>query len=329
MGIVVGLIPNAILGELFTFLSQYHDVFVTLTSVVVGIQFTVPVLVGVLIAMEFEMNPLQTVIVGTASFVGSGAASFLENQWVLTGIGDLINTMITASIAVLLILWIQDKFKSLTIILLPIIAGGAAGFIGILILPYVELVTTGTGHLVNSFTNFQSTVMYILIAVAFAIIIVSPISTIAISIAIGLTGLAAGAANIGIVAGTWMIVVGTLRVNDKGVPIAVFLGAVKMMMPNLLKHPIMMVPITLTSIVTAVVASLFKIVVTTEAAGFGIAGMVGPISAIKFMGDGIVMNLFVLIIVYFIVPLITALAVHYLCTKVLKLYDPSIFKFLS
>lgn len=329
MGIVVGLIPHAILGELFKFLSQYHEIFTTLTNVVVGIQFTVPVLVGVLIAMEFKLNPLQTVIVGTASFVGSGAASFLEDQWILTGIGDLMNTMITASIAVLLILLIQDKLKSLTIILLPIIAGGASGFIGILLLPYVELLTTGTGQLINSFTNFQSTVMYILIAVSFAIIIVSPISTIAILMAIGLTGLAAGAANIGIVAGMWMLVVGTLQVNNKGVPIAVFLGAMKMMMPNLLKHPIMMVPLTLTSIITAIVAGFFNIVVTTEAAGFGLAGMVGPISAIKFMGDDITLNLFVLVIVYFIVPLITAFAVHYLCTKVLKLYDPSIFKFLS
>ncbi|MBO1913867.1 PTS sugar transporter subunit IIC, partial [Microvirga sp. 3-52] len=102
MGIVVGLIPNAILGELFKYLSQYHEIFATLQSVVVGIQFTVPVIVGVLIAIQFKMNPLQTVIVGTAAFVGSGAASFQENMWVLTGIGDLINTMITASIAVLI-----------------------------------------------------------------------------------------------------------------------------------------------------------------------------------------------------------------------------------
>lgn len=329
MGIVVGLIPNAILGELFNFLSQYYDVFAQLHSVVVGIQFTVPVLIGVLIAMEFKMTPLQTVIVGTASFVGSGAASFLEDRWVLTGIGDLINTMITASIAVILILVIQDKLKSLTIILLPIIAGGTAGFIGILILPYVQLLTTGIGHLINSFTKFQPTVMYILIAVAFAIIVVSPISTVGLSMAIGFTGLAAGAANIGIIAGTWLLVVGTLRVNNSGVPIAVFLGAMKMMMPNLLKHPIMIVPLTLTSIVTAIVASIFKVEVTTEAAGFGLAGMVGPISALKFMDFGLTMNIAVVIIVYFIVPLVTAIIVHHLCAKVFKLYDPQIFKFLS
>lgn len=329
MGIVVGLIPNAILGELFKYLSQYHDIFGTLNSVVVGIQFTVPVLVGVLIAMEFKMNPLQTVIVGTASFVGSGAASFLENRWVLTGIGDLINTMITASIAVLLILLIQDKLKSLTIILLPIIAGGTAGFIGILLLPYVQLLTTGIGHLINSFTSFQPIVMYVLIAAAFSIIVVSPISTVAISMAIGFTGLAAGAANIGIIAGTWLLVVGTLRVNNSGVPIAVFLGAMKMMMPNLLKYPIMMVPLMITSIVTAVIASFFKIEVTTEAAGFGLAGMVGPISAMKFLEYSATMNIIIIISVYFIIPFATAFIVHHLCTKVFKLYDPKIFKFLS
>lgn len=298
MGIVVGLIPNAILGELFKYLSQYHDIFSTLNSVVVGIQFTVPVLVGVLIAMEFNMNPLQTVIVGTASFVGSGAASFLEDRWVLTGIGDLINTMITASIAVLLILVIQDKLKSLTIILLPILAGGTAGFIGILLLPYVQLLTTGLGHLINSFTNFQPIVMYVLIAAAFAIIVVSPISTVGLSMAIGFTGLAAGAANIGIIAGTWLLIVGAFRVNNSGVPIAVFLGAMKMLMPNLLKHPIMMVPLVLTSVVTSVIASFFKIEVTTEAAGFGLAGMVGPLSAMKFMDYGMTMNLVFIFLIF-------------------------------
>ena len=329
MGIVVGLIPNAILGELFKFLSQYHEIFATLNSVVVGIQFTVPVIVGVLIAMEFKMNPLQTVIIGTASFVGSGAASFLEDRWVLTGIGDLINTMITASIAVLLILLIQDKLKSLTIILLPIIAGGMAGFIGILLLPYVQLLTTGIGQLINSFTNLQPVLMYILMGAAFGILVVSPISTVAISMAIGLTGLAAGAANVGMVAGTWLLIVGTFRVNNGGVPIAVFLGAMKMMMPNLLKHPIMMVPLTLTSVISGIIASFFSVEVATEASGFGLAGMVGPISAIKFMDYGMTLNVIVVLLIYFIIPLATAIGVHIVCTKVLKLYDPSIFKFLS
>lgn len=329
LGIVVGLIPNAILGELFKFLSSYHDIFITLNSVVVGIQFTVPVIVGVLIAMQFKLNPIQTVVVSTAAFVGSGSAIFQENMWILTGVGDLINTMITASIAVLIIRLIQDRLGSLTIILLPIIAGGIAGFLGILLLPYVQLITTGIGGVINSFTSLQPLVMYVLVAVAFGILVVSPISTVAISMAIGISGLAAGAANIGIAAAACMLVIGTLKVNKTGVPIAVFLGAMKMMMPNLLKHPIIALPIALTAAVTSLAASLFGIQGTQEAAGFGFSGLVGPISAIKFMDGSPVTNIIILIAVYFVIPFIVAFIIHNLCTKVFKIYDPSVFKFSS
>ncbi|MDN8926661.1 hypothetical protein Q0O74_13790, partial [Staphylococcus aureus] len=38
------------------------------------------------------------------AYVGSGAAQFKNGAWMITGIGDLINTMITAAIAVLFIL---------------------------------------------------------------------------------------------------------------------------------------------------------------------------------------------------------------------------------
>ncbi|WP_269152469.1 PTS sugar transporter subunit IIC [Macrococcoides bohemicum] len=63
-----------------------------------------------------------------SAFVGSGAAAFQDKAWMLIGIGDLINTMLTASASVLIILWIKDRLGSLNIILLPIIAGGLARF---------------------------------------------------------------------------------------------------------------------------------------------------------------------------------------------------------
>src|SRR5690625_5448403 len=106
---------------------EFRRVLFRSKSVVVGIQFTVPVIVGVLIAMQFKFNPIQTVVVSTAAFVGSGAAVFQQNMWVLTGVGDLINTMITAAIAVLIIMLIKDRMGSLKIILLPLIEGVIAG----------------------------------------------------------------------------------------------------------------------------------------------------------------------------------------------------------
>ena len=97
LAIVVGMIPNAILGELSKYLSQYNDIFTKVAFVTQGIQYSIPILTGVLIAGQFKLTQLQTAV---TAFVGSGASTFTDNKWVIVGIGDLINTMITASIAV-------------------------------------------------------------------------------------------------------------------------------------------------------------------------------------------------------------------------------------
>ena len=71
-----GLVPNAILGEIFKYFMQYHPIFKTLLGVVQAIQFTVPALIGALIAMKFNLTPLAIAVVVSASYVGSGAAQF-------------------------------------------------------------------------------------------------------------------------------------------------------------------------------------------------------------------------------------------------------------
>ena len=70
-------------------------------------------------------------------------------------------------------------------------------------------------------TNTQPIIMTILIAVIFSILIVSPISAIGIGIAIGISGLAAGSAAVGVSASAIMLALGAWRVNKVGVPISV------------------------------------------------------------------------------------------------------------
>ncbi|MEJ7351068.1 PTS sugar transporter subunit IIC, partial [Staphylococcus epidermidis] len=87
------------------------------------------------------------------------AAQFKNGTWVIAGIGDLINTMITASIAVLLILLIEHRVGSMALIVYPTIVGGISATIGVLILPYVHMITTGIGNMINSFTELQPVLM--------------------------------------------------------------------------------------------------------------------------------------------------------------------------
>ncbi|MEG0496797.1 MAG: PTS sugar transporter subunit IIC [Carnobacterium sp.] len=328
-GIVVGLIPNAILGELFKFLGTKMEIFLSLLHVVQGFQYSVPIIVGVLIAMQFKLNPMQTIIVGAAALVGSGAYVITDGAFMLVGIGDLINTMLTAALAVVLVMAIGNKLGSMTILLLPILAGAGAGAVGSFTLPYVKMITSTIGALINSFTELQPILMSILIAVSFSIIIISPISTVAIATAIGLSGLASGAANIGICAAAASLVVGSLKVNSIGVTSSVGLGAMKMMMPNLIKHPVICLPLAFSATISAVFAAIFNIQGTPFSAGFGFSGLVGPINAIKFMEGSALANLGVAVLTFFVIPFASAYLADFVLCKVLKVYDKDIFKFFT
>lgn len=331
VGIVVGLIPNAITGELFKALARLMpdvSLWVTLSQVVAGLQFTVPVIVGVLIAMQFGMTAVQTVIVGTASFVGSGAMKFSPDSVMLVGIGDLINTMITASVAVLILAWVGNRLGSLTVLFLPIIGGGISGLIGILTLPYVRYITTGLGALVNAIAEQRGLGLAasVLIAMLFAVMIVSPISTVAICTAIGISGAAAGAASLGIAAAAAVLMVGSLRVNNSGVTWSVFLGAMKMMMGNMLKYPVMILPLAIVGGLTGLVGGLIGITGSPETAGFGQSGLVGPIAAAPGLHYSAPVVVGILALVYFVLPIALAFGVHLLLVR-LHVYSPAIYAF--
>lgn len=64
--------------------------------------------------------------------------------------------------------------------------------------------------------NYKLIVMSILISMVFSLIIISPLSTVAIAFAIGITGLAAGSASIGISATEAVLIIGTSKVNRLG-----------------------------------------------------------------------------------------------------------------
>ncbi len=220
--------------------------------------------------------------------------------------------MITAAIAVLFILLIQHRVGSMALIVFPTVVGGISGAIGVLILPYTKMITTAIGNMVNGFTELQPIVMSILISMVFSLIIISPLSTVAIAFAIGITELKQlDAASIRDISATEaVLIIGTSKVNRLGVPLSVFFGGVKMMIPNMVKYPILMLPILTTAIVSGLVSALVGIHGTKESAGFGFIGMVVPINAFKFMEVDSAWLSVLLIVVAFVVPFVAALLAH-------------------
>ena len=328
-GIIIGLIPNAVLGAILRYFSG-SSFAMAVAQMAVIFQLATPLIIGGLIALQFGFAPMKMMVVAGAAFVGSGVVKFTPELgetgvYVGAGTGDIINTMITASIAVGLIYLIGERFGSVAIVLTPIVVGVGAGVIGFYLYPYVADITSAIGTVINNFTTLQPLLMSILIGCSFAFLIISPISTVAIGVAIQRDGVSAGAAAMGVAATTFVLIVNSWKVNKSGVTIAITLGAMKMMMPNLFRRPVILVPCLISAVITAIPVALLSISGTPASAGFGIVGLVGPLASLDAG-----LNPALVVLGWLVVPVAAALFTQFLCEKVLKLYDRAdVFEFLG
>ncbi|MCL1948995.1 MAG: PTS sugar transporter subunit IIC [Turicibacter sp.] len=317
LGIIIGVLPNPIVaailglfgdGPLITLGRQMGTIY----------QMATPIFIGALVAMQFKFPPLRVAVVAGAAFLGSGVVRFNADLGVFVGAGagDILNTMLTAAIAVGILLLIGKKFGSTEIVFCSLLVGIGVGFIGALLLPHVSGVTRLIGHGINTFTELHPFPMSILLGMSGTLIILSPLSTVAIGLAIGLSGLAAAGFSMGVAAVSLMLVVNSWKINKPGVTLAAGLGAMKMFMPNLFRTPIMLVPAFFTAAVAALPVALFNIQGTPTSSGFGIIGLLGPLTAIE-LGS----SLWVTVVSWFIVPTLASVLGLYIFEKGFKMYN--------
>ncbi|MDD7305111.1 MAG: PTS sugar transporter subunit IIC [Peptoniphilaceae bacterium] len=327
IAIIVGLVPNAIAGEIFKALQDKASIFKSMLIVVNISQLAVPALVGALVSKEFNLDLIETGVVTMITFISSGSIKPTDKGFMIAGIGDLINSILMVSIAVFVVLKLRGKFGNLNIVLLPLLLVVILGSLGLFTLPHVSSLTGAVGMLVEKITTLQPLLMSILLSMIFAILIISPFSTVAVALAIGLSGLGSGAANIGICSTTAVLVIGSSKVNNAGTTIAVLLGSPKMFMKNWIAHPKLNLPLVLTSAISGVFAYIFNIQGTPASAGFGFSGLVGPINAISFMKNGFGQNLLVAFIAFFLVPFAASFIINKVFVDILKVYDYKVYEF--
>lgn len=326
-GVVIALLPNALLGELLKFFKEGNQLLESIYQLVVLIQSFMAFIIGVLAAHQFKFNGAGAAMVGVSAMLGSGAVKITADGFVLNGIGDIINTILIVIVACFLYLLLRDKLGSLEMIILPVLIPVISGVIGLYTLSYVSNVTKGLGRVVSSFTELNPMLMSILICITYSLLMVTPISVVAIATAIGLSGLGSGAANMGIVAACVTFLFGSIRVNSVGVNLVLIIGAAKMMIPVYFKHLIIAVPLTINGIIGGLIAYFIGIHGTPMSAGFGYTGLVGPINAFNRMDGDPMTNIILLIFGYFIIPFVAAFFVHELCKKFIAKYSDEIYRF--
>ena len=149
--------------------------------------------------------------------------------------------------------------------------------------PAIGKIATALGQLVMWATDQQPFLMGILVSVIVGIVLTLPISSAAICAALGLVGLAGGAAVAGCCAQMVGFAVCSYRENKVGGLASIGLGTSMLLGPNLMTKPILWVPPTLTAAITGPIATcVFKMTQNSAAvsSGMGTCGLVGPIGVV-------------------------------------------------
>ena len=171
----------------------------------------------------------------------------------------------------------ETKIDILVTPIVTILVGVGAAYI---IAPPIGTAASAFGQLIVKTTELQPFFMGILVSVLVGIALTLPISSAAICAALGLTGLAGGAAVAGCCAQMVGFAVMSFCENRWGGLVAQGIGTSMLQMPNIVKNVKIWIPPTLASMITGPLATcLFKLEMNGAAvsSGMGTCGFVGQI----------------------------------------------------
>lgn len=300
IGTIIAQIGTLIGGPVGSYLKAISNVAKTLTGAGIG--------VGV--ACKFKEGPLVTVSAAVAGMIGAFPAA--PEAITLGAPGEPLGAFVAAYVAIEVGHLVAGKTK-VDILVTPLISICAGAAIGLFVGPYITDFMKWLGGLVN--VNVEQSPIFggIIVSVLMGMILTLPISSAAIGISMGLTGLAAGAATIGCCCQMVGFAVASYRENKVGGLIAQGVGTSMLQIPNIMRRPIIWIPAIVSSAILGPVASaVLHMVSTPVGSGMGSAGFVGQIAAFGAMteaGMSTWMALLQIAIMHFILPALLTLGV--------------------
>ena len=108
------------------------------------------------------------------------------------------------------------------------------------------------------------------------------------------------------------------KVNGFGTTIAHFVGTPKIQMANMLKKPKLFLPVITSAGIAGLVGAIFEISGTANSAGFGSAGLIGPMAAYQEMTGGPLAIAFILVL-FAGMPILLGFVMRYIFIQKLEL----------
>ena len=310
LGLFATLIIGTIICQVASFIpgtvGYYINAVGTMTKVAMGFG------IGLGVAYKLKKPPLASISCGVAGLIGAFAAKIIDGNifngsiTTLVGVGEPLGAFIAAFVALEMGSLVSGKTK-VDIIVTPLVAIVCGSVAGLLLGPPISAFMTWLGGIINVSAQQQPILMGILVAVIMGVCLTLPISSAAIGISLGLSGIAAGAAVVGCCTHMVGYAVMSFRENKWGGLVAQGIGTSMLQMPNLIKHPLCWLPPIVVSALLGPIAAVCGFASSPVGSGMGTAGLVGPIETFMTMYPSFGVPLTLLFIALFCIILPAAL----------------------
>lgn len=252
-------------------------------------------IIGAIVTYDSIKISFNGTLVSVTAFIGKGLP------------GNPISAYVSSLLAIELGCLVQGKTK-LDILLVPLTCVLSA-FVGCIIsVPFIWLIKILSKG-IDIATGAMPLIMGIIIAVIMGILLTMPTSSAAIwvSIATGVTSenmlLAGGAAVVGCACHMVGFAVASYRENGFSGLIAQGLGTSMLQIPNIMKKPIIMLPMIISSAICGPLSTcVFKLMCADFGGGMGTSGLVGVFGVLACKGQNPVLMWTGIVFLLFILP---------------------------
>lgn len=316
LGLFSTLIIGTILIQIAKFLSGDVATYLTLIGRVASLLTGAGIGCGV--AYKFKESPLVVISASVAGLVGAYASQILGGtilneagtHLTIKAPGEPLGAFVAAFIAITIGHLVAGKTK-VDIIATPVVSIISGSVVGLLVGPGISEFMKGIGNFVNWGVDQRPILMGIVVAVIMGIALTLPISSAAIGISLGLTGIAAGASVAGCCANMVGFAVASYRDNKVGGLIAQGVGTSMIQMPNIVKKPIIWLPAIIASAVVGPISAVIGMTNNPAGSGMGTSGLVGQLNAYDSMVStfGATQTLMLIAFVHFLLPAVLSFVI--------------------
>lgn len=284
----LGLFASLLIGTILNTIGQQLNItFLTETLWPIAQSMT-GASIGIAVAYALKAPPLvlfSSTVTGAAGYALGGPAGAYAAALVGAEFGKLVS-----------------KETKLDIIVSPGVTIWMGVWVGTVIGPLIGGIMTAAGDFVMYATEFAPLPMGILVSAIFGVTLTLPLSSAALSLMLGLEGIAAGAATAGCCAHMVGFAFMSFKENGWSGLFSQGLGTSMLQIPNLIKNPRCWIPPIIVSLITGPMATvLFQMENSAAGAGMGTSGLVGIIETFNTMGGGLRVILGILIL-YILMP---------------------------